>query len=54
MIVAVGINQLQTATSLIGALDFSLDHVVNHRYLYVTEFAKTISVGTRTEIQIKA
>ena len=39
---------------LIETIDFCLDHVINHRYLYVTGFAKTGPNGTRTEIRFTA
>ena len=54
MTLALSIGQLQTATGLIGILDFCLDHVINLRYLYVTGFTKTVPNGTKTKIQIKA
>ena len=38
----------------IGTTDFCLDHMINHRYLYVIGFAKTGPNRTRTEIQFTA
>ena len=54
MYLSVSIGRLQAATGLIGIIDFHLDPMINHRYLYVTGFAKTDPNGTRTEIQITA
>ena len=48
------IGQLQADTGSIKTIDFCLDHMINHRYLYVTGFAKTDPNGTGTEIQFTA
>ena len=54
MYLSMSIGQLQAATGPIETKDFCLDHVINHRYLYVTGFVKTGPNRTRTEIQFTA
>ena len=53
MSLAVSIGHLETATGLIGTLDFCLDHVINLRYLYVTGFTKPTKLTLELKSKLK-